>query len=317
MFVVIGTVTADLLVKSELSLATLGGDGFRSSNLLFTDAPLNISMGGNGGNSAYALAGLGVPTALCGAVGDDLLGNWLAELLRQRAVKLDGLLRSQTHATSTSTIIMSDAANQVVFHHLGATTQASYEAIPGPLLDNAEVLLATSFSIMPQMRTGGFAQALRRVHERGGITALDIGPAIGEPLTLAELKPLLPQVDYLIGNQHELISLTHCDGWRDAALKLLAAGATCVVVKQGADGACLWTNARQLHVPAFAVQTNISVGAGDSFNAGFLYGMQQGWDWEEALRFGNATAALVVSSSRAILDSPTLQAVEDFVQGQI
>ncbi|MFN8440583.1 MAG: carbohydrate kinase family protein [Caldilineaceae bacterium] len=316
MFVVIGTVTADLMVCSEVALANLGGDGFRSSNLVFTDAPINISMGGNGGNSAYALAALGVPTALCGAVGQDLLGNALVDWLKERGVDLRGLLRSANEATSSSTIIMTDSANQVVFHHLGATRAAAFEDFPDALFAEASVLLVSSFSLMPKLRTGGFAHALRHVKQAGGITALDVGPAIGEPVTLQELLPLISDVDYLLANTHELVVLTNATSWQNGAKQALAAGIRQLVIKQGAAGSALWTESQQIHVPAFKVASNISVGAGDSFNAGFLYGVQQGWSWEQALRFGNATAALVVSGSRGILDSPTLQQVESFLHAQ-
>lgn len=313
MFVVIGTVTADLMVRSEVTLATLGGDGFRSSNLVFTDAPVNISMGGNGGNSAYALAALDVPTALCGAVGQDLLGNALVDWLQERKIDLRGLVRSASEATSSSTILMTDAANQVVFHHLGATRAPDFEDFPDQLFADASVLLVSSFSLMPKLRAGGFARALRRVKQAGGITALDVGPAIGEPVTLQELRPLLPDVDYLLANIHELAVLTHAPTWQEGAKQVLAAGVRQLVIKQGASGVALWSETSQIHVPAFQVEINISVGAGDSFNAGFLYGVQQGWEWEQALRFGNATAALVVSGSRGILDSPSLQQVESFL----
>ncbi|MBI3957531.1 MAG: carbohydrate kinase family protein [Chloroflexi bacterium] len=313
MFVIIGTVTADLLVFSDALLAKLGGDGFRSSNLVFTEAPLTIALGGNGGISAYVLAGLGVPTALCGAVGQDLLGDALVNWLQVRRVNLAGLTRSARHATSTSTILVTDTANQVVFHHLGSSAHARYEEIPDGLLDGAEVLLATSFSILSQWRAGGFAQALARAHRSGGITALDVGPAIGPPVTLAELTPLLPAVDYLIGNSHELQSLTSADDWPGAAAQALAAGARQVVIKQGAEGAAVWTQTEKIHVPAFPVAANISVGAGDSFNVGFLHALGQGRSLEQALRFGNAVAALVVASPRGILDSPSLAQVEAFL----
>ena len=317
MFVILGTVTADLLVQSDVPLTDLGGDGFRSSNLVFTGDPLAITMGGNGGNSAYVLAGLGVPTALGGAVGRDILGDTLVNWLEARGVDLTGLIRSSTHATSTSTIIMTDAASQVVFHHLGSTAEARVEAIPDALFDNAEALLATSFSIMPRLRAGGFARALARVHEAGGITALDVGPAIGEPVTLAELTPLLPTVNYLIANTHELASLTGADEWSQGADRVLASGAGHVVIKQGAKGASIRSGAKQIDEPAFTVEANISVGAGDSFNVGLLYGLQQGWSDRRALRFGNAVAALVVSSSRGVLDSPSLAQVEAFLDGSI
>ena len=83
-----------------------------------------------------------------------------------------------------------------------------------------------------------------------------------------------------------------------------------MVIKQGAAGASLWSATERIHVPAFPVAVKISVGAGDSFNAGFLYGVQQGWRLAEAMRFGNAVAALVVAGERGIFDAPSLAAVE-------
>lgn len=313
MFVIIGSVTADLLVQSDTPLASLGGDGFRRSNLVFTDAPVTISMGGNGGNSAYVLAGLGEPTALCGAVGQDMLGEMLVNCLTSRQVNLTGLTRSQSCATSASTIIMTDAANQVVFHHLGATAEAQYEAIPETLLETADVLLATSFPLMLKLRSNGFAQALARAKKAGGITALDIGPAIGEPVTLTELAPLLPTVAYLLSNTHELMSLTDTTDWQDTAARVLAAGANCLIIKQGEEGAAAWTKTERIQVSGFDVQAQVSVGAGDSFNGGLLWALQHKRPLADALRFGNAVAALVVSSQRGVLDSPTLAQVEAFL----
>jgi sugar/nucleoside kinase (ribokinase family) len=314
MFVIIGTVTADLMVLSDAPIPALGGDGFRSSNLIFTQRPVAISMGGNGGNSAYVLAGLGAPTALCGAVGQDLLGDALVNWLQAKNVNLAGLTRSPTHATSSSTIIMASAADQIVFHHLGATAVARFDEMPENLFDDAEALLVSSFPIMSKLRAGGFAQALARVHAAGGITALDIGPAIGEPVTLAELIPLLPTVDYLIANTHELISLTDATDWPGAARQVLAAGARRVVIKQGEEGSSAWSLTEQINAPAFKVDANISVGAGDSFNAGFLYAVQQGWSQARALRFGAATAALVIAGEGGTLAAPTLAEVEKFLE---
>ena len=66
-------------------------------------------------------------------------------------------------------------------------------------------------------------------------------------------------------------------------------------------------------MPAFPVAAKISVGAGDSFNVGFLHGVRQGWPLAEALRYGNAVAALVVANPQGILASPTPAQVEAFL----
>ena len=314
MFVIIGTTTADLLVPSGESLATPGADGFTAGNVAFADMPARLLLGGNGGISAYVLAGLGVPTALCSAVGQDTLGDTLVAWLRDRGVRLDGLVRSDMHATSTSVILMTDAAKQFVFHHRGSNLQIRFEDLPASLLADADVLLASSFPIIPEMRTGGFARALRSTHRSGGITALDVGPAMCEPVTLDEISPQLPVVDYLIANGHELTALTGVAEWEEAAVRLLDAGARCVVIKLGEDGAALRGRDTRFDAQGFGIEAKVSVGAGDAFNVGFLYGIKQAWPLEQALRFGNAVAALLVSEERGVLDAPTLAQVEAFLK---
>ncbi len=312
MFVIIGTTTADLLVQTQGPPANLSGEGFQSRNLVFTDTPLRFLMGGNGGNSAYVLAGLGVPTALCSSVGRDPLGNTLVRWLEERGVNLEGLTQSNTHATSASVILMADANNQVVYHHLGATANIQLDDVPDHLLATAEVLLATSLPLIPAMRAGGFAHALARTHQAGGITALDIGPAIGDPLSLDEIIPLLPLTDYLIGNSHEISKLMGTDDWEPAATRLLDAGALNLVIKRGQEGASMRGRVN-VDIHGFAVETVVPVGAGDAFNVGFLFGVQQGWPPERAIRFGSAVAALLVTGKRGVMDAPNVQQVEAFL----
>ena len=169
---------------------------------------------------------------------------------------------------------------------------------------------------MAGLRPDGFCRALTAASEAGCITALDVGPAIGEPVSVSELRPLLPTIDYLLGNVHELLILTGERSQRRAARRLLDAGVSHVVVKQGRDGACLYGQQESLCVPAFPVDTRISVGAGDSFNVGFLYGVDQGRTYEAALRFASAVAAMVVSSDRGVFGAPSTEDVCKFLRAQ-
>ena len=313
MFVVVGSLTVDVLIPGDLAGAGGGEDGFRADNLAFTAQPASISMGGNGGNTAYVLAGLGVRTALCSAVGTDLLGDTLVGWLDDRGVDLSGLGRDPDHSTSTSAIIMTDSANQVVFHHSGAYARYRFDDIPPRLLADATVLLVTSYPIMEGLRPDGIRRAVEIVRRAGGITAIDAGPAIGRPVTLEELAPLLPAVDYFIANDHEAASVAGLAGWEEAAAAILDGGAGHVVVKHGAAGAdAIGSNGRR-HVPAFRVDARMSVGAGDSFGAGVLGSLARGRSLEEALRYGAAVAAMVVVSPDGILAAPSHRDVEGFL----
>jgi len=88
-----------------------------------------------------------------------------------------------------------------------------------------------------------------------------------------------------------------------------------VVVKRGEQGAAIFSSAEsaQIEVPCFPVQAVGTVGAGDSFDAGFLYAYDRGSSPEESARFASAVAALVVSAPRGILDAPDADAVRAFL----
>jgi sugar/nucleoside kinase (ribokinase family) len=286
MFVVIGTANIDLIVSGFAQMPTVMGDEFTTSSLVFCDDPLRLLLGGNGANCAYVLAGLGAAVGLCSAVGVDELGRLVIDWLERQGVALAGLLRHPTQATAFTAIVSDQALNRLAFHHPGALAAYTVADIPHPWLAEAQVLLATGYTIMPGMRPAGFAQALATAHQLGAITALDIGPAIGQPTQLDELAPVLPHVDYLIANRHELAV---CSGEAE-----VETGAARLFLPDGA----------QL-VPAFPVLVDSTVGAGDAFNAGLLYACRQRLPLVEAVRFGNAVAALVISSGQGILGCPT------------
>lgn len=314
MFLVVGSTTLDLFVRSDGPPPGGPEDGFRAANLLFTEQPLLALPGGNGGCSAYALAALGAPVTLYSAVGQDAPGALLTGWLAERGVALDGCLRSPTHATSSSTVLLHPDGRQLVYHHLGATAAIA----PGPALDAparcASVLLATGYTLATAMRPAGFAALLADVYRRGALTALDIGPALGERVTLAELKPLLPYVDLLLANRHELAACTgHAEAdWEQAAAALRAAGATRVVAKLGAGGAAL-RGIERADVSGFPASSQITAGAGDAFNSALLYAYRRGDSLAAALRFANGAAALTVASQRGILGAPGAAQVEAFL----
>jgi sugar/nucleoside kinase (ribokinase family) len=305
MFVVIGTANIDLIVSGFAQMPTVMGDEFTTSSLVFCDDPLRLLLGGNGANCAYVLAGLGAAVGLCSAVGVDELGRLVIDWLERQGVALAGLLRHPTQATAFTAIVSDQALNRLAFHHPGALAAYTVADIPHPWLAEAQVLLATGYTIMPGMRPAGFAQALATAHQLGAITALDIGPAIGQPTQLDELAPVLPHVDYLIANRHELAVCSGEAEVETGAARLLTAGAACVIVKQGADGATIFLPDGAQLVPAFPVLVDSTVGAGDAFNAGLLYACRQRLPLVEAVRFGNAVAALVISSGQGILGCPT------------
>jgi len=307
--VVAGSTTVDLLVGGADHLPTLANDGFRADNLAWCSEGLRMVVGGNGANTAFALGRLGAPVRLFSAIGNDMLGEQMANWLESAGVDLRLLCRRDDAATSTSTVITDAARRQIAFHHAGAYATATMADLPAGWDHALGALLITSVPLLAGLRGDGYALLLRAARAQGAITAMDIGPAIGQVATLAELQPLLSGVDYLVGNEHEFTSFGTAT-LEQAVAASLASGAGHVIVKRGAAGAHIHTAAGTTEIPALHVAVRQTVGAGDTFDAGLLWALCQGLAAEDAVRWGHATAACVVMAANGVLAAPSQAQVE-------
>jgi sugar/nucleoside kinase (ribokinase family) len=312
-FVIAGNIVVDLFLAGMDKLPGAGGDEYTPNDVsLFPRAPV-LTIGGNGGNTAYVLAGLGAAVSLVGATGGDPFGATARGWLRDRGVRLDAL---KTSALGTSlTVVATDTQlNRLTFHHIGANADFGLTDAPAEMLDNARVIMVNSYPTCPRLRdTGVLTRVFAHARAQGVATALDIGPDITTPLRIAEVASAMPHLDYLFCNGHELRVFTECADMNDGIAKVLASGVRCVVAKLGADGVRLADRDGQRDVAGYKVDAQFTVGAGDSFAAGFLYGVRVGWPLERSARFANAVAALTVSKPSGVLESPTLAEVEAFL----
>lgn len=305
MFVVIGTTTVDVFISGLDRMPRLEGDEFTTASLVYYDNPMTVTLGGNGANSAYVLACLGAPVALCSATGVNTMGDMVFDWLHQAGIDLSWFVRKEG-GTATTTAITDNLQNRMSFYYEGYFTQFTVDHIPAGLLRQASVLLVNGYALLPALRNPDFATVLATARQSGAVTALDIGPALGTPPTLDDLRVLFPHLDYFIANEHEITAYLGLDGPQ----ALIDAGARCVIVKYGMKGAVIYNAHGETCIPGFPVEAAVTIGAGDSFNAGFLYGIGESMALKEAVRFGNATAALVLKEGKSVLGAPTREQVE-------
>jgi ribokinase len=303
MLVVIGTTTLDIFMTGLDDLPTPSGDEFTPESISFTGDPPTMTLGGNGANSAYVAAGLGANTVLCSVVADDAAGRMLSDWLEARGVGLEGLRRDGS-ATSMTIVATDRDRARLSFHHPGSGRTYTPDHLPVGLIEAADNLLLSGYHLLSGMRGDAGARLLERAQAAGTTTALDVGPIVPPPATEAEWTAVLPQTDYLIGNEYELLTCTGTASLDDAASALLEVGSGTIIAKLGAAGAAGFSASGRVDAPGFAVDVLSTVGAGDSFNAGVLVSLSNGQNLGAALRFGNAVAALVISSGRGVLDGP-------------
>jgi 5-dehydro-2-deoxygluconokinase len=86
-------------------------------------------------------------------------------------------------------------------------------------------------------------------------------------------------------------------------------------MKRGVEGADVHlSDGEVINADPFPVEVYNTLGAGDAFASGFIYGSLKEWGWERSARLGNATGAIVVTRHGCANFMPTMHEVEDFVE---
>jgi 5-dehydro-2-deoxygluconokinase len=89
---------------------------------------------------------------------------------------------------------------------------------------------------------------------------------------------------------------------------------TTFVVKRGSKGVTLYNGSDSVDVEGFAVEVVNTVGAGDAFASGLIFGRLQGWDWSRAARFANAYGAIVVTRHGCAKAMPSRDDINEFIR---
>lgn len=255
--------------------------------------------GGSAGNSALALAGMDVPHRLIASTGSDPNGAWLRGAFDPASCDwIDG-----DGATTLTVGIVHKGGDRAFFTTPGHLDAARAEdliarlpdAPPGP----AFALLSGGF-LMPGIRAGtaGLLEALRA---RGWRTAIDPGwpPEGWRADTLRLMEGWMARADITLVNDAEAQAIAG-KGETAAAAELVAARLApdqVLVVKRGCEGACALQDDRRFHAAAPKVRVVDTVGAGDTFNAGFLAALAEGAETAAALIRGVRVASHAISTA--------------------
>lgn len=256
-------------------------------------------VGGNGANTARAMAILGTSVRLAGAVGNDAQADVVLRELRESGVNIDRVMRVEA-PTAVTIVLVNKAGDRQFLHRLGASQEAFREPLDftPELLGEASHYHFASLYILPHLRVHG-PEMLRRAMAAGLTTSLDTNwDAEGEWMTA--LAPCLPWLDILFMNEDEAFQVTGSRDPAEGAKVVLGKGVRTAVMKLSGRGCAIYTEGREILCPAYRVPVKDTTGAGDCFVAGFLNARQAGASWAEAGEFGNAVAALSVQKLGAV-----------------
>jgi sugar/nucleoside kinase (ribokinase family) len=249
------------------------------------------SLGGNGANTACAIAKLGVPARLLGMTGADAFGAACRERLTECGVDLT-LVETGGAGTATSVVLVKANGERTFLHRPGVSREVFAAGLDfGEAPGMAHYHLANIFSLV-QLRQRA-PDVLARARERGWTTSLDTASdAMGE--WMRTLAPCLPHLDILFVNEDEARALTGSTDPAENARIFLGEGVRAFVMKLGARGCVVFAGGGEHRVPGFAVEAVDTTGAGDCFAGALLAARQRGLGWADSARVANAVGALVV-----------------------
>lgn len=254
---------------------------------------IETSIGGNGANTAHALATLGARVRLIGAGGADKFGDHVVSTLASAGVDIAHIERVDA-ATATTVVLVNRDGERAFLHQPGASRHAftaTFDFSSACVQGCSHFHLANPFALPAVRERAG--EMLRDARSAGFTTSLDTGwDARGEWMKV--LGPCLPYIDLLFANDAEAEKLSGSPDIHCAAQFFQKGGVGAVVLKLGRQGCLVFDGDQEISASAFAVGVVDTTGAGDCFVGGFLAALQRGASVSEAARMGNVAGALSI-----------------------
>ncbi len=248
----------------------------------------NIVMGGSCLIFASQCGRLGLKTGIIGKVGNDPFGDIILDTLQKSYVNTDYLITTDEYKTGV-TVALCKKHDRAMLTYSGTINAMKPGDIPWDLIENTGHLHIGSYFLLTQIQEV-LPQIVDCVHKNNGTVSLDTN---WDPEGKWEngLKELLPKIDIFFPNENEATAIT---GEKSAkkAIDVLSSIIPVVSVKLGAKGAASYYNGKSVLKPAIDVPKVDAVGAGDSYDAGFVYGYLTGKDIETCTQMGNITGSL-------------------------
>lgn len=298
---VVGELNADLVMGGLPSLPVLGRE------LLGTD--FRMTLGSSSAITAARLAALGAAVDFVGLVGDDAIGRFTVAQLAGYGVGTEHVQTVPDGATGV-TIALTYAHDRALLTYPGVMADFDGAAVTGELLARYAHVHVGSFALQEKLRPA-LPRIFREAHARGLSTSLDIGwDPSGRWAALPHLRETLAETDYFFPNEDEARALL---GGTEDVRALAAWVRGTLVVKRGRRGALAvppQSDGALVEVPSWPVRVVDTTGAGDAFNAGFVYAtVVEGAALEEALRFAVACGAQAVTQLGGATGAPTAAAI--------
>ncbi len=284
---VVGELNVDLILNKLNKPPQLGKEQIADE--------MTLTLGSSTAIYAANSNSLGLDVAFCGKVGTDQFGTLVMNALADKGVNTDYVITDDQLKTGATVIFRYDNDRMMVTHP-GAMNHMTVPEVPDELFEKSGHIHTSAIFLQPRIKKD-LLPLFRKAKAFGLTTSMDTQWDPQEEWDL-DFEHLLPLLDFFLPNDQELLQLTGASDV-DGALEQLSGYDTCIVVKCGERGAVMQKDGTKHAIPAYDVSDDFvdAVGAGDSFNAGFIHGFVQGKPLKECLAGGNLAAAVSTTAA--------------------
>jgi sugar/nucleoside kinase (ribokinase family) len=262
-------------------------------NVEFIDE-IRLTVAGTAGGTVVDAAKLGLKSLAVGAVGDDEKADWVLMTLEKHGIDTTLMQRISGVPTSATILNVRPNGDRPALHVRGASDHFDVTPSDYDQALDAPIVHLGGTGLLSKLDGERSVEILAEAKRRGRTTTLDLLAA--NAATAHLVLPLLPHVDYFMPSIEEAQDISGCQGAEACAEFYLGRGATSCVFTLGGDGAYFaHRDGTRLKSPAYAINVVDTTGCGDAFDAGFVAALHHRMDLDTALRFAQASAALVAT----------------------
>lgn len=259
----------DVLVAGELNIDLILDklDQFPVIGKEIMAADMVYTLGSSSAIFASNLSTLGVSVNYCGCIGNDSFGDKIINDLITKNVNTSNIIRSIKSGTGI-TVAFNFNQDRAMVTYPGAMNELKQNDITNDMLQQAQHLHVSSVFLQPALKPG-LIDLFKRAKQFGLTTSLDPQWDPAEKWD-CDWKNLLPIVDVFLPNIEELKNITQKTNLTDA-VAVIKNYSNLIVVKNSTEGATAFYKNETVEQPAFINHDFAdAIGAGDSFNAGFI-----------------------------------------------
>ena len=280
--IALGELNVDLILNQIEGEPEVGKEKFAKQ--------MTLTLGSSTAIFAANAAALGAKVAFCGMIGDDSFGDLVETSLQKKGVDTRFLIRQNKYATG-ATICMSYDEDRANLTYQGAMDYMSLDDIDPEVFKQAKHIHISSIFMQSGVKRD-LKKILELCKQNGVTTSLDSQWDPTEQWDI-NLQEILPLVTVFMPNETELKFLTRSKTLEEAIEKIRPI-VNAAVIKCGSKGSILMRKGQPDRKQEALLNKNVvdCIGAGDSFNSGFIARLAAGDDLVRCQEYGNMTGAV-------------------------